>query len=221
MGVFPMIEYTPSPKPKTSFSVPEMREMLGLSKTEAYWLVKKKYFKTIIAAGRMRVMRDSFEEWYANQYTYQKVGGPPPGENLKNILLSTADIAEILDIAEATASELVSKEQFELTYVYGKRRIVKSSFERWYQSQSFYRTAEDRLKDQAQFGETLTMPQIARILGVHRNTVYYLVNKRCFEIISTARSKLVTKASFDNWYDGQNHYKKINSDGGDTDGVHC
>lgn len=124
-------------------------------------------------------------------------------------------------LAEATASELVAKEQFELIYVYGKRRIVKSSFKRWYQSQSFYRTVEDQFKEQIQFGETLTMPQIARLLGVHRNTVYYLVNKGCFEIISTARRKLVTKASFDSWYSGQNHYKKINSDGGEMDGVHC
>ena len=221
MGVLLMIEYIPAPKSKTSFSVPEMRKMLGLSKTEAYWLVKKNFFKTIVAAGRIRIMKDSFEEWYANQYTYQKVDGPPPGENLKNKLLSTADIAEILGIAEATASELVAKEQFELIYVYGKRRIVKSSFERWYQSQSFYRTVEDQFKEQIQFGETLTMPQIARLLGVHRNTVYYLVNKGCFEIISTARRKLVTKASFDSWYSGQNHYKKINSDGGEMDGVHC
>lgn len=48
MGVFPMIEYTPSPKPKTSFSVPEMREMLGLSKTEAYWLVKKNTLRQLL-----------------------------------------------------------------------------------------------------------------------------------------------------------------------------
>ena len=67
-----MIEYTPSSKAKTSFSVPEMREMLGLGKTEAYWLVKKKYFKTIIVAGRIRVIRDSFEEWYAGQNHYKK-----------------------------------------------------------------------------------------------------------------------------------------------------
>ena len=55
-----MIEYIPSPKSKTSFSVPEMRKMLGLSKTEAYWLVKKNFFKTIVAAGRIRIMKDSF-----------------------------------------------------------------------------------------------------------------------------------------------------------------
>ena len=54
--------------------------------------------------------------------------GPPPGENLKNILLSTADIAEILDIAEATASELVAKEQFELTLCLWETPYRKEQF---------------------------------------------------------------------------------------------
>lgn len=48
---------------KKSMSVPEMRRILGLGKTESYWLVKKNYFKTIVVAGKMRVMVDSFEEW--------------------------------------------------------------------------------------------------------------------------------------------------------------
>lgn len=61
-------------------SVPEMGKMLGLGKVESYWLVKKNYFKTIQVAGRMRVMLDSFEDWYAGQFHYKKVDGTPPGE---------------------------------------------------------------------------------------------------------------------------------------------
>ena len=48
-------------------SVPEMRRMLGLGKTASYWLVKKNYFETIVVAGRMRIMLDSFERWYQSQ----------------------------------------------------------------------------------------------------------------------------------------------------------
>ena len=33
---------------RTSMSVPEMGRMLGLGKTESYWLIKKNYFKTIL-----------------------------------------------------------------------------------------------------------------------------------------------------------------------------
>ena len=43
---------------KKSISVPEMRRILGLGKTESYWLIKKGYFKTIMLFGKMRVMVD-------------------------------------------------------------------------------------------------------------------------------------------------------------------
>ena len=58
---------------KTSMSVMEMGRMLGLKKTDSYWLVKKRFFETVVVAGRMRVMIDSFEEWYASQTHYKKV----------------------------------------------------------------------------------------------------------------------------------------------------
>lgn len=72
-------------KPKTSMSVMEMGALLGLSKTESYWLVKKQVFTTITAGKRMRVMIDSFEQWYAGQSHYKKVetykGGNDDGIN--------------------------------------------------------------------------------------------------------------------------------------------
>lgn len=43
---------------KKSMSVREMRRLLGLGKTESYWLVKKNYFDTVIIGGKMRVMID-------------------------------------------------------------------------------------------------------------------------------------------------------------------
>lgn len=39
---------------KKSMSVAEMRKMLGIGKTESYWLVKKNYFDTIIIFNKMR-----------------------------------------------------------------------------------------------------------------------------------------------------------------------
>ena len=61
---------------KTSMSVMEMGRMLGLKKTNSYWLVKKHYFETIIVKGKMRVMVPSFEEWYQGQTHYKKVSCP-------------------------------------------------------------------------------------------------------------------------------------------------
>ncbi len=61
------------PKKRTSMSVMEMGKLLGLGKTESYYLVRKKnYFKVITVGTTMRVMIPSFEEWYANQSFYKK-----------------------------------------------------------------------------------------------------------------------------------------------------
>ena len=71
----------PQVKTKKSISVPEMGRILGLGKVESYWLVKKNYFTTIQVAGRMRVMLDSFEDWYAGQFHYKKVDGHPQAQS--------------------------------------------------------------------------------------------------------------------------------------------
>ena len=127
---------------RTSMSVLEMGRMLGLGKTESYWLIKKNYFKTILVGNTMRVMIDSFEEWYANQFKYQKVDGTPPGEELKKTTYSMEELGQRLGLKEATAYELVAKGHFDVVDVLGKRRVTKESFERWYASQTDYRTVE-------------------------------------------------------------------------------
>ena len=58
---------------KKSMSVMEMGRMLGLKKTNSYWLIKKGWFETVMVAGKTRVMVDSFEEWYQSQTHYRKV----------------------------------------------------------------------------------------------------------------------------------------------------
>lgn len=44
------------PKKRTSMSVMEMGKLLGLGKTESYYLVRKNYFKVITVGTTMRVM---------------------------------------------------------------------------------------------------------------------------------------------------------------------
>lgn len=41
---------------KTTMSVREMGQILGLSKTESYWLVHKQCFETTLVQGVMRVI---------------------------------------------------------------------------------------------------------------------------------------------------------------------
>ena len=45
-------------------TVPEMGKLLGLKKTDRYWLVHKNVFESKEIAGKMRINIASFEKWY-------------------------------------------------------------------------------------------------------------------------------------------------------------
>lgn len=124
---------------KKSMSVPEMGRILGLGKTESYWLVKKNYFRTIVVAGKKRVMVDSFEEWYANQLHYKKVDGTPQGSYWTAITMSVEETADLLGIKPATLYDLLKKQPFKTEKVGMYLRIYKDSFEEWYSSQTHYK----------------------------------------------------------------------------------
>lgn len=124
---------------KKSMSVREMRRLLGLGKTESYWLVKKNYFDTVIIGGKMRVMIESFENWYANQLHYKKIIGEVPGKNWTSITMSIQETARLLGIAEGTLYDLMKKKSFKTVKVGMYTRIYIDSFEDWYNSQSHYK----------------------------------------------------------------------------------
>lgn len=127
---------------KKSMSVPEMRRVLGLGKTESYWLVKKNYFETVIVAGKMRVMVDSFEKWYASQLHYKKVDGSPPGENWTSITMSIRETASLLGITESSLYDLLKKKPFRVIQDGMYKRIYKDSFEDWYKMQNHYKKVD-------------------------------------------------------------------------------
>ena len=54
-----------------TMSVRNMGRLLGLKKTESYYLLNKHHFETITIAGKTRVVVESFEKWYAGQDRYK------------------------------------------------------------------------------------------------------------------------------------------------------
>ena len=123
---------------KKSISIFEMRKILGIGKTDAYWLVNKHLFETVIVCGKMRVMVDSFESWYANQLWYKKVDGSPPGQKLPQTL-SIQEAADDLCVLPSTIYDLLKKNPIK-TYQYGRiKRIDRESFEQWRRESPRYR----------------------------------------------------------------------------------
>lgn len=203
----------PEKKKKTTMSVTEMRKMLGLGKTDSYWLVHKNCFETIIVNGKMRIVIDSFEKWYANQIKHAKVDGPPPGEELRAYSYSVREVAEMLSIDDSSVYYLIKRDQIPTFKVETWTWIRKKDFDKWYASQNKHRTQEDREKDAQMEAETLTMPEMARELYITRKAVYNILSKKenrdVFDIVVIADKKRITRASFERWYAGQSEYRKL------------
>ena len=191
-------------------SVKEMGDLLGIRKTDRYWLVHKNVFETSTILGKMWVNIESFEKWYANQVKYRKVTGEEPGLELKEWSLSPRDIAQLLEIPEYRVYELIKEKNWETVTVDFWTRVRRDSFEKWYQSQKHYRTAEDRENDQALEDASLTFPQAAAILGLPRKQFYLIMKDKryshFFEFVEVAGRRRVTKASFGRFLNGQDRY---------------
>lgn len=123
---------------KNWMTAARMGELLGLKKTERYWLIHKGLFETKQIAGRIMVNRSSFEEWYSNQVKYHKVCGAEPGLELRKRSYSARDISILLNIHEQTAYDLIKKEGLKTVLTDGWKRVPKEEFDRWFSSQSRY-----------------------------------------------------------------------------------
>lgn len=195
------------PPEKKYMSVPEMGRLLGLKKTDRYWLVHKNFFKTEVIAGKMRVELESFEKWYANQVKYRKITGEEPGLELKQKSYSARDIAEMLQISEYLVYDEMNKAGVEYVLVDYWKRYPKEAFDEWYKKQKKFRNEEDRAAVQDIVDSTMRMPEMARLLGVKRSVVYNLLkNSDILETIELDGRRRVTKKSFYEWYASQNQY---------------
>lgn len=196
----------PSPE-KKYMSVAEMGRLLGLKKTDRYWLVHKNFFKTEVILGKMRVELESFEKWYANQIKYHKVTGEEPGLELRQHSYSPKDIAEILQISEWQVYEEMKKADVEYILVDYWKRYPKEAFDEWYRNQNRFRNARNREKVRDIVEGSMRMPEMARMLGVSRSVVYNII--ACSDILKTIEfdgRRRVTKKSFYEWYASQNRY---------------
>lgn len=192
-------------------SVKEMGDLLGIRKTDRYWLVHKNVFETKTIRGKMWVNIESFENWYANQVKYQKTTGEEPGLELKEWSFSPREIATLLEISEDRVYELIKEKGWETVTVDYWLRIKKDSFWKWYQGQNHYRTSEDRQNDEVLENATMTFPEAAAILGLTRKEVYSILRDHryahFFEIVEIAGRRRITKASFGRFLNGQDRYR--------------
>lgn len=192
-------------------TVKEMGDLLGLKKTERYWLVHKDFFKTKIICGKMIVDNISFEKWYANQVKYRKVTGEEPGKELREWSYSVKEIADLLEIHDSVFYEIIKKEGIGTVTVDFCMRVRKDVFKKWYEAQDRYRMPEDRKRDRSKENGSISMPKMAALLGVERDTVYHIIKndaqRQLLRFVIVAEKLRITKKSFEEWYAAQDKYR--------------
>ena len=204
------------PALKKTMSVPEMRKLLGLKKTEGYWLVHREFFKTEIIGGMMRVDIESFEKWYANQVKHKKVDGEEPGKELIKGSYSFQDAANLLGVNNACLYEIWKREERKTIKVDFVKRIPKEEFENWLSEQTVYKksdripTISDMEKGYIRFKET------ARMLNIQEDTMLKLIRtskyKAFFEVRVFDNKKWISKKSFRLFLNAQNEYRITDND---------
>ena len=179
---------------RTVMSVREMGKMLGLGKTDSYWLVNKRYFKTLLINGKTYVDVDSFEEWYDNQLRYQKIDGDRPGKNIEKDTYSIKDVADILGVTESTVYRIINVKKIPAEVIDQKTRIPKEKFDAWYFLQDQYKS-NGSPKDPSPF---LSVKDAARLAGISRQAIMKHLGHD-LEAIKAGGKILIYKETFYKW----------------------
>ena len=178
-----------------------MRKILGLKKTESYWLVHRNFFQTDIVNGHMMIDVESFEKWYANQVKHRKVDGPEPGAELTRMSYSFAEVAEMLGVSGAVVYEIWDKNNLETFTVDFVKRIPKEVFEKWYAGQTRYRKRKHGSHVGAKRSRYISRDEAAVMAGVTPSTVSRWADEGYFRFTKTDKILRIRRDSFERWLD--------------------
>ena len=195
---------------RSTMSVPEMRKLLGLKKTDSYWLVHKNLFKTQIIGGMMRIDLESFEKWYANQVKYKKIGGEEPGKELREKSYSFKEVANILGIHDCDLYDVWKNEKLEYITVDFVRRIPVDIFEKWYADQDVYRKVTHIPTVEELENDYICLQDAADLLGISREKLAKIARGeeigRLLDSTICNNKRWITRKSFQLFLNAQNVY---------------
>jgi len=186
---------------RKTMTVPQMRKILGLKKTESYWLVHRNFFQTDIVNGHMMIDVESFEKWYANQVKHRKVDGPEPGAELTRMSYSFAEVAEMLGVSGAVVYEIWDKNNLETFTIDFVKRIPKEVFEKWYAGQTRYRKRKHGSHVGAKRSRYISRDEAAVMAGVTPSTVSRWADEGYFRFTKTDKILRIRRDSFERWLD--------------------
>ena len=196
---------------KRTMSVPEMRKLLGIKKTESYWLGHKNYFKTEIIDGCMRVDIASFEKWYANQTKRKKITGEKPGEELCASSYSFRDVANMLGEYDSTIYDLWNRKGLPMVTVNYRKRIPREAFDSWYENQNEYHKVDGPATIEEIEEKFILFKEAAAMLKMTNEDLLTLIRKEKYQELLKMRmfdnKRWISKRGFQDFLNLHDQYK--------------
>lgn len=126
---------------------------------------------------------------------------------------SVKEIQEVLSVTEDEATKLLNSGLFKVYRVGHEYRATKKSVEENKKIITAMTTYQSK--------KTMTVRDLSRLLGLGKTATYRLVGKNYFKKYLVFGTIRIDVESFDNWYSGQFHYKKVTGErpGGKYEGT--
>ena len=196
---------------KRTMSVPEMRKLLGVKKTESYWLVHMNYFKTELINGTMRVDIASFEKWYANQTKHKKVTGEKPGTQLCAASYSFRDVANMLGEYDGTIYDLWNRKGLPTVTVNYRKRIPREIFDSWYENQNEYHKVDGPATIEEIEEKFILFREAAAMLKMSKEELLTLIRKGKYKDLLEMRmfdnKRWISRRGFQDFLNLHDQYK--------------
>lgn len=137
--------------------------------------------------------------------------GDKEKEDIEWDTYSIEEVQKLLKVSEDEARKLVKSGLFKTYRVGNEYRATRKSVE------ERKKTVEAMLTYQNQ--KTMSVPDLMRILGLGKTSTYRLVNQCYFKTYVVFGKMRIDVESFEKWYAGQFHYKKVNGERPGTDHI--
>lgn len=95
----------------------------------------------------MRVLTDSFEEWYKGQFHYKKVDGEAPGSDYAHTM-SVQEFADLIGVSGAAAYSLIDTQGFETIVINGRKQLLKAEIYGWIETHPTYKVQSEKEREE-------------------------------------------------------------------------
>jgi len=178
---------------KYSYSVRDIAQILDLSESAVYDIIKKDKIPTITVEGKWRITVEEFKEWYVSQERYRTAEDRMKDKEAEDSSLSLPEAARLLGITRNTLYMILKEGKyrhlFDIIYVAGRKRITKESFNKFLQAQDQYRTRFGKWHGDLNRNNTGSVVQQNKNVEAP-NDVTYLTRKMAAEIADVSESTI-------------------------------